>query len=117
MTVISLPFPVSTNNLFKNLTRGGRAKTERYTAWLAEAALALRGQRAVAIKGSFRLRLSLERPDWRRRDLSNLIKAPEDFLVSQGIIEDDSFAQSIHVEWADVPPAKPGRLRISIEEA
>ena len=45
------------------------------------------------------------RPDKRRRDLGNLEKVVSDFLQDMKIIEDDSLAESILLEWRDDLPA------------
>lgn len=44
-----------------------------------------------------------EGKDRRPRDISNLIKAPEDLLVKHGIIEkdDNSIVRSISAKWSD----------------
>lgn len=116
MTSLSLPFPPSTNGLYKNV-KGGRVKTARYVAWQVLATLQLRQQRPTPVSGRYRLSLTLDAPDARRRDADNLIKAVSDLLVSQGVISDDHMAQAISVEWSDLPPAKPGRVTIKLEAA
>ncbi len=40
-------------------------------------------------------------PNKKRRDLDNLLKAPNDLLVEHGIIEDDSLIHRISAEWGD----------------
>jgi len=52
------------------------------------------------IEGAYGLRMRAYRPDNRRRDLSNILKATEDLLVALGVVEDDSLCQSIEAEWA-----------------
>jgi len=87
--------------LFVNNRRtGGRFPSKRYKEWQEEAARALKDQAAVpAFKGPVELSFQFGRPDKRKRDLMNLIKAPEDFLVRHGFIEDDSLVQKVSAEW------------------
>lgn len=114
--MITLPFPPSTNGLYKNV-KGGRVKTAGYLAWQVLATLQLRQQAPQRVEGRYRLALTLDAPDARRRDADNLIKAVSDLLVSQGVISDDHMAQAISVEWSDLPPKKPGAVRITLEAA
>jgi Holliday junction resolvase RusA-like endonuclease len=116
MTSLSLPFPPSTNGLYKNV-KGGRVKTARYLAWQVLATLQLREQAPQRIEGRYRLSLTLDAPDALRRDADNFIKAVSDLLVSQGIVSDDHLAKSVFAEWSDAPPAKPGKVTITLEPA
>ena len=88
VTVIELPFPPAQNNLFINL-RKGRARSQRYDQWIQEAGWELQRQRPPVILGSVVVKYTFNPPDKRRRDLSGLVKAPEDLLVSHGVIEAD----------------------------
>jgi crossover junction endodeoxyribonuclease RusA len=112
MLTLQLPFPPTTNNLFANARggRGGRFPTKAYKAWRDRAAVAIRRQAPAGIKGPVTLDIQLGRPDRRRRDLSNYIKALEDALVQHGLIEDDSMVQTLLVEWGSTPGAT---LRVS----
>ena len=107
MLTLQLPFPPTTNNLFVNLrgARGGRFPSKGYKAWKARAAVAIRRQAPEPIKGAVEMNIQLGRPDRRRRDLSNYIKALEDALVQHGLIEDDSMVQSLSVAWGSTPGA------------
>lgn len=74
----------------------------RYREWrsIAEASIReqLKGQEPI--NGPYTMHVALDRPDRRRRDLSNVgAKAIEDALVSAGAIRDDSLAQRIEMEW------------------
>ena len=42
----------------------------------------------------------------KRRDLSNLLKALEDILVTHGVVEDDSLVQKIVIAWSQEPGAQ-----------
>ncbi len=104
---LQLPFPPTTNNLYANSSGGrGRFPTKSYKAWRERAAVAIRRQAPVPIKGAVTLNIQLGRPDRRTRDLSNYIKALEDALVQHGLIEDDSKVQYLTVSWGSTPGAK-----------
>jgi crossover junction endodeoxyribonuclease RusA len=61
------------------------------------------------------LRVVIEawRPDRRRRDLDNLLKATLDGLAHAGVYEDDSQIVDLRIYWA---PDLGGMLKIKIEE-
>ena len=99
---IQLPFPPSSNSLFgTNWKTKRRFKTKTYEAWLkladSEVSLAVshRFDDLVALK------LTLCKPDKRKRDVSNFIKAVEDLLVRHGVIRDDSYVHSVSATWSD----------------
>lgn len=117
MTTLTLPFPPGVNNLYFNVPRVGRVMSERYKAWQREALTAHREQLAGHVAGSFRLTFSFDRPDYRRRDLDGLLKAPIDFLVKAGVVEDDHLCQAISLSWSKVPAAKPGAVHVTVEAA
>jgi len=116
LITLTLPWPVSTNNLFMNAGKR-RVITKAYAAWRTLAGKALDDQRPTPLTGPFSMALTLFRPDRIRRDCTNFIKAPEDLLVAHGVVTDDSLAQRVTVEWSNLPPAKPGRVRITLEAA
>ena len=107
-TVVTLPFPVSTNSLYRNLRGKGRVKTERHRTWRRAAGWDLEHQKPPSVEGPVALDIALGRPTNQdgtpskvRRDLSNLIKCLEDLLVDHGVIEDDSLVQDLRVYWAE----------------
>jgi crossover junction endodeoxyribonuclease RusA len=97
---LSIPYPPTANNLFRNLG-GGRVKTERYKTWLRAAGNELLAQKREQFTGPVIVALTVVRPDKRKRDLDNLIKGPLDLLVDQKIISDDSEVVKITAEWGD----------------
>lgn len=101
-TVINLPFPPTTNHLFFNRPGKGRVRTDRYRTWATAAGWDLKAQKPQPIEGDFTLEIILGRPDKRRRDASNLIKAVEDLLVEHRIVEDDSQCMDVRARWGDV---------------
>ena len=98
-----LPFPPTVNNLFVNNPRSrGRFPSKVYKEWQGEASRTLQLQSPLpAFSGPVSLTFRFGRPDKRRRDLFNLVKAPEDLLVKHGVIEDDSLVERGTVEWAE----------------
>lgn len=117
MICLTLPYPPTTNNLFVNVGKGRKKSTE-YRAWLDRAGLEIMAQRPQLatrnIAGAYTFSLVAERPDRRRRDLSNLCKPVEDLLVSMGLLSDDSDAESIELRWSGIEPKKPGRVHVTV---
>lgn len=103
MTVITLPFPPSTNNMFINGSKG-RFRSQKYDEWIKEAGWELARQRPPKVAGPVVLFFHFQDGrDKRKRDITNLIKAPEDLLVKHGIIEadDNSIVRAVEARWSD----------------
>jgi Holliday junction resolvase RusA-like endonuclease len=102
MTVITIPFPPSTNNMFINSKRG-RFRSQKYDEWINEAGWEIKRQRPSKVIGPVSLMFEFQDGrDKRKRDVTNLIKAPEDLLVSHGIIEadDQSIVRKVSASWS-----------------
>ena|SRR6185312_1386798 len=102
MIVLILPMPPSTNNMFVNGLKG-RFRSQKYDEWIQEAGWELKRQRPSKCLGPVSLEFEFQEVEGKRkRDISNLIKAPEDLLVKYGIIEadDQSIVRSISVSWS-----------------
>lgn len=113
MKPFTLPFPPSVNNLFVN-GKSGRFRSQKYDSWIMEAGNEILRQRPAKVAGPVILTFEFsDGHDKRRRDISNLIKAPEDLLVKHRLIEaDDQFTvRKISASWA---PDVEG-VRITIE--
>lgn len=68
-----------------------------------------RGAQAIkSIKGPYALKIILNPPDGRRRDLGNYDKALSDFLQSSGIVQNDNLCQDLHIVWGDSTDAPLG---------
>ena len=103
MTPIRLPFPPSLNNMFVNGSKG-RFRSQKYADWLVEAGWELTRQRPPKFVGPVDLVFHFQDGrDNLKRDVTNLIKAPEDLLVKHGIIEadDNTIVRSVAAYWAD----------------
>ena len=78
----------------------GLVKTKEYRTWQDVNAWIIRQQIGMEqIKGQFEVRFQYERPDRRRRDLDNLLKASLDCIVNAGVIIDDHLCQKLTAEW------------------
>jgi crossover junction endodeoxyribonuclease RusA len=113
MIEITLPWPPSVNTywrMFKNrmiISETGR----RYRVAVAEQVfLQTRGKSTV---GKLKVTIEAWRPDNRRRDLDNLLKAVLDSMGHAGLYIDDSLIVDLRIYWAsDIG----GMLKIKIEE-
>jgi len=121
-TIINLPMPPSGNALYRN-ARKGRVKTWRYMEWLDAAGWKLKSQEYANVTGPVELSIILPRPltksgkvNMRRQDASNRIKALEDFLVQNAVIEDDTHTvvYAVSARWDDGGGIPQGMCQIKI---
>ena len=68
-------------------------------SWRKAALWDVVAQTKQKIIGPYNLRVVVERPDRRRRDLDNVIKALSDVLVTAKIIEDDHLCNELSMAW------------------
>lgn len=100
--IINLSFPPSTNNLFVNGLKG-RFPSQKYAEWILEAGWELTRQRPAKCVGPVCLSFEFQDGrDKRKRDVTNLLKAPEDLLVKHGIIEadDQTIVRKVNAAWS-----------------
>lgn len=119
MIRLSLSFPPSANALWRSVN-GSNILSAPYRKWKRIAASEIFAQQVgeggqTSLDGPYRMTLTLDRPDRRKRDLSNRIKAVEDALVAAGVVKDDSDCQRLTVEWSDKLPAKSSKIHVEIE--
>lgn len=105
--------PPSTNSLYRN-TEKGRRKTADYQTWINSAGWQLKEQRVKPVLGPVTIVIEYTPHDKRRRDISNLVKAVEDLLVYQGIIEADDMSIVRFAGSAVVPDVEKGSIRVRI---
>ena len=113
MIEITLPWPPSVNTYWRNFD--GRmiisARGREYRETVGDQ---MTLQKMVNhFKGQLKVEIEAFRPDKRRRDLDNLLKATLDGLAHAGVYEDDSQIVDLRIYWAkDIG----GMLKIKIEE-
>jgi crossover junction endodeoxyribonuclease RusA len=113
MIEITLPWPPSVNTYWRNFD--GRmiisAKGREYRETVGDQMTVQRMVKHFA--GPLRVVIEAWKPDKRRRDLDNLLKATLDGLAHAGVYEDDSQIVDLRIYWA---PDIGGMLKIKIEE-
>ena len=121
MIVIDLPFPPSVNAAYGNNKGSGRGRyrTPAYESWIKQAGLLWLTQRPSCeiktIIGHYTLKIVLNPPtSLRRRDLGNFEKPLSDFIVSHGVVEDDSLCLSLALVWGSMEDAPYG-VRLFID--
>ena len=110
MILLSLPFPPS----IWDLHRRDRHRTKRYLAWLRAAGneiLATPVHARLPIVGPYSMVLLLaDARRWHKNgnrkkiDATNFFKAPEDLLVTHGLVEDDHLGEQSAVTWSTTVP-------------
>lgn len=107
--MITLPWPPSVNSYWR--TFRGRMIISKEGREYRQAVSKL-------IQGSWRYTKSVKvvitayRPDNRKRDLDNLLKASLDSLTYAGVWEDDSQIVDLRIVWGDIVA---GMLKVEIE--
>jgi crossover junction endodeoxyribonuclease RusA len=108
-----LPFPPSVNTYWRNFN--GRMliskKGREYRKAVADQVLIQKG--AKHYQGKVKMTIEAWRPDERKRDLDNLLKAPLDALTHAGVYVDDQLIVDLRIFWAE---DKGGKLKVKIEE-
>jgi Holliday junction resolvase RusA-like endonuclease len=109
---ITIPRAPSDKKLYR--TYSGRIiKSAEYRNWISECLYKIRDQirGKSCIKGDYACIFTIQKPDNRVRDASNLIKASSDILKTSGIVEDDRFMKFHTVLWS---PEKGNNMDIYI---
>lgn len=116
MISLELPWPPSTNRIWRNVAVKGKPRTllsqegRAYRAQVAKLVLLARANRQLA--GRVMVDVVAQAPDRRARDLDNILKATLDALTHAGVWQDDSQIDRLLVERGSV--SKPGRLLVAI---
>ena len=110
---LTLPWPPSVNKYWR--TFQGRmiisAEGRSYRKAVADQVLIQRGAKHYA--GKLRVNIEAFRPDNRRRDLDNLLKAVLDGCTHAGVWEDDSNIVDLRIYWANTIG---GMLKVKVSE-
>ncbi len=113
MIELTLPWPPSVNRYWR--TFQGRmlisAEGRTYRKDVADQVLIQRGAKHYA--GKMRVEIEAWRPDNRRRDLDNLLKAVLDSCTHAGVWEDDSNIVDLRIYWAE---HIGGMLKVKVSE-
>jgi crossover junction endodeoxyribonuclease RusA len=113
MIELTLPWPPSVNRYWR--TFQGRmiisAEGRAYREAVADHVLKQRGAKNLA--GKLVVEIEAWRPDNRRRDLDNLLKAALDGCTNAGVWEDDSNIVDLRIYWAE---HIGGMLKIKVRE-
>jgi len=113
MIEITLPFPPSVNTYWRNFD--GRMiisqKGREYRIAVGEQIILQ--DKVCNFEGPLKVTIEAWRPDKRRRDLDNLLKATLDGLAHANVYDDDSQIMDLRIYWA---PDVGGMLKIKIEE-
>ena len=115
---VTLPWPPSTNRIWRNVAVSGKPRTllsqegRVYRKAAADACLVakLAGKQ---IHDRLALRLVVQAPDRRARDLDNTVKAVQDALTHAGVWLDDSQIDRLLVERG--PVVKGGMVSVTVE--
>lgn len=112
MIELTLPWPPTVNTYWRSFN--GRvlisAKGREYRKAVADQVLIQRA--AKHIDYAVMVEIKAYRPDRRRRDLDNLLKALLDSMTHAGVMEDDALIEDLRVYWAD---EIGGMVKINIE--
>jgi len=110
---LTMPWPPSVNKYWR--TFQGRmiisAEGRSYRKAVADQVLIQRG--AKHYTGKLRVQIEAFRPDNRRRDLDNLLKAVLDGCTHAGVWEDDSNIVDLRIYWAE---SIGGMLKVKVSE-
>lgn len=110
---LTLPWPPSVNKYWR--TFQGRmiisAEGRSYRKAVADQVLIQRGAKHYA--GKLRVQIEAFRPDNRRRDLDNLLKAVLDGCTHAGVWEDDSNIVDLRIYWANTIG---GMIKVNVRE-
>lgn len=113
MIELTMPWPPSVNTYWRTfqnrmiISADGRA----YRKAVADQVLVQRGAKHLA--GKLVVEIEAWRPDNRRRDLDNLLKAVLDGLTHAGVWDDDSNIVDLRIYWAE---NVGGMLKIKVRE-
>ncbi len=95
--VITLPYPPSTNRLWR-YTQRGVYRTAKYMEYIAECQGFYMHQGA-SLDAPVKVSIRACPPDKRIRDLDNLLKSLLDVCVKLGCLTDDKWIHDLSIRW------------------
>lgn len=111
----ALPFPPSSNTAYPTIKRGNktiRVKSKKLKDWIESCP-----ELDIEIEGKVTVAYLMFFPDNRERDGQNYLKAPLDYIVSQGVIKDDNRFIVCGEKWFDGGNDKESpRVEITIKK-
>lgn len=111
--VLMLPWPPSVNTYWRNF-RGRMLVSKEGREYRTAVAEQVVAQAAPKFREKpLKLNICAYRPDKRRRDLDNLLKAALDAMCSAGVFDDDSQVVDLRIFWG---PHIGGYLMVEMEE-
>lgn len=120
MITLTLPYPPSTNGLWRSSKRKDGTpyvhRTKRYMTWLNSAGWEIRAQKPSRIDGPVEITIVLKRGA-KNHDLDNRIKPILDALQKFHVIEDDKYVQRLSVEWGDENRVRVDPVVVALAEA
>jgi Holliday junction resolvase RusA-like endonuclease len=90
-------------------------KSDAYNAWLEHVGWVIAQEKPKKIPGKYRLTIEATRPDKRKRDIDNTIKAVSDALQWFNVIVDDYLCERVSAEWAKGVSTSEAGIRVTIE--
>ena len=112
MIEITLPWPPSVNTYWRTF-RGRMIISAKGREYREAVGRLLVNSNIDPCLGKVKVDIVAYRPDNRRRDLDNLLKAPLDALTHAKVWEDDSLISDLRIRWAD---GIGGMLKVTIEK-
>lgn len=115
MTEIELPWPPSVNHVWRRvgsktiLSADGR----KYRETVGQHCL-IRKIAGARISGRLSVKILVNPPDRRRRDIDNLTKVPLDALTHAGVWDDDSQIDELYIRRNAITAG--GRITIQIQQ-
>lgn len=107
---LHLPFPISTNALWRS-NRGRVHPSAAYVAWKAQAGLEWMAQKKgqpKGISGAYKSILILNRDKRGRKDLDNYEKCVWDFCQAHGLVQNDNLCEAKYTRWGSSKEAPLG---------
>ena len=103
-TIIELPYPPSVNRIWRVGKNKRVYKDPAYTKWIEVCQYMIFAKKTVPVLGNYRLLIEAKKPDKRKRDIDNIIKAISDVLETCGIVENDCYCQEVTARWVKNGP-------------